>query len=63
MESSRNDRAAGTLLAEALDRELDRRLATTGANGGIAGFTPIDYFMMILLGALVPAAALFWGWL
>jgi hypothetical protein len=63
MESGPNDGAAGTRLAEALDRELDRRLAMTEADGGIVGFAPIDYFMMILLGALVPAAALFWGWL
>ena len=63
MESGPNDETAGTRLAEALDRELDRRLATTEADGGIAGFTLIDYFMMILLGALVPVAAMFWGWL
>jgi hypothetical protein len=63
MESGQNDTPTDARLAEALNRELDRRLATLESNDGVGGFTIVDYLLMIVCGGLVPAAALLWGWL
>jgi hypothetical protein len=46
-----------------LDPELERRIVEleNEANQG-TGFTPIDWFWLISLGAVVPALLLYWGW-
>jgi hypothetical protein len=63
MKPGPNDAPADARLAEALNREIDRRLATLEDADSVGGFTPVDYLLMIVCGGLVPAAALLWGWL
>jgi hypothetical protein len=63
MKSGPNDAPADTRLEEALNREIDRRLAALEIDDAIGGFTSVDYLLMIVCGGLVPAAALLWGWL
>jgi hypothetical protein len=63
MKPGRNDLSADARLAEALNREIDRRLAALEINDGVSDLTPVDYLLMIVCGGLVPAAALLWGWL
>jgi hypothetical protein len=51
------------MASQTLDPELERRIAEleNEANQG-AGFTPIDWFWLIFLGAVGPALLLYWGW-
>jgi hypothetical protein len=51
------------MASQGLDPQLERRIAEleNEANQG-AGFTPIEWFWLISLGAVGPALLLYWGW-